>query len=260
MKYISVVQIWSSLFVLVACGSAQTPQASQPDPSPRGPDFYRQYTVRWVDNGALDLMSPPATFIRAFVESMDRAAFAPGRGMNAIESGGFPGFAHAFNRALDPDIVGGVVDTGNRLIGTDFLEVIDVRRDGDQYRVVYCDYRSLVSFQKQDGKWAGIGATPLSSASRLTFGPDPAVPPDQQHLPKGDQRGPAQVASDTVFGTWVAVPGSATMDREAADEWYPKCGKLAPGTPADWPSNDRPPSDPPPTLPPSPGWPSSQMN
>ncbi|BDY28408.1 hypothetical protein hbim_02342 [Mycolicibacterium mageritense] len=218
-------------------------------------DAYLHYNVRWIDNGAIDLMSPEATFLRAFVESETRAGYATGDPMQAIEAGGFPGFAHAFNNARSPDTVGGVGKGGPQLIGTDFNEVVDVRREGDQYKIVYCNYRSLVSYRNREGQYPGLGTTPLASANQISFGPDPGLAPDLQRSPKSNQKGPARVAIDNVFGTWVATPGSETMDRTSVEQWYSRCSKWAPGTPDDWPRDDRPRPTPPPTLPPSPGWP-----
>lgn len=213
-----------------------------------------QFTVQWVDNGVLDLMAPEASFLRAFVESEQRSILTHGHGMSAIEAGGFPGFAHAFNNVIDPDRVGGAAADSRPRFGTVAYEVIDIRRVGDRYHVVYCDNRSLTAVKVGD-QYSGLGFEPAASAGQLTFGPDPALPPEQQRMPSKDQKGPARVPIDNVFGTWVATPGSEYMDEPTSREWYPKCRKWAPGTPADWPRDDKPRPTPPPTLPPSPGWP-----
>ncbi|WP_205875738.1 hypothetical protein [Mycobacterium camsae] len=199
-------------------------------------------------------MSPEATFVRAFIESQQRAAFTRGHGVDAIAAGGFPGFGHAFNNATNPDWVGGVAADSRPLLGTVIYEIIDIRRDGDRYRIVYCDNRSLIATQV-GGQYSGLGPEPRASADQLTFGPDPSLQPTQQRTPSKDQKGPARAPVDNVFGTWVAAPDSEQMDEATAREWYPKCHKWAPGTPADWPRDDKPRPTPPPTLPPSPGWP-----
>jgi len=244
----------ASIVVIAGCSSGTAAPTRSPATTSATADSPIQFTVQWVDNGVLDLMSPEATFLRAFVESEERAILTHGHGMSAIEAGGFPGFARAFNNVIDPDRVGGAAADGRPHLGTVVYEVIDIRRDGDRYHVVYCDYESLTAVKLGD-QYSGLGSEPFASANQLTFGPDPALTPEQQRAPSKDQKGPAQVPVDNVFGTWVATPGSEYMDEATAREWYPKCRKWAPGTPADWPRDDKPRPTPPPTLPPSPGWP-----
>ena len=250
------ITILVSIIMVTACGSdASAPTRSPATTSSTPAESPVHFTVQWVDNGVVDLMSPEATFVRAFVESQQRAGFTHGHGMAAIEAGGFAGFAHAFNAATNPDWVGGVAaDVGSPLLGTMVFEIVDFRRDDNHYHVIYCDNRSMIGF-KIGEQYSGARAEPLTSAREFTFGPDPALQPDQQRAPSKDQKGPARAPVDNVFGTWVATPDSENMDDATAREWYPKCHKWAPGTPAGWPRDDKPRPTPPPTLPPSPGWP-----
>src|SRR5262249_28533043 len=116
-----------------------------------------------------------------------------------------------------------------------------------------CYYGSLLAAKRDDGQYLSGGTELLAnySANWLTFGPDPALPPQQQRAPKPNQRGDARAPADDVFGTWVLT----SMNDFKAFGDLPQCRKLAPGTPSDWPHGQYVRPTPPPTLPPSPGWP-----
>lgn len=55
-------------------------------------DDILQYSNRWIQNPAMDLMSPEGTFVRAAVESLDRVGYGRGTGIAAIADAGYPGF------------------------------------------------------------------------------------------------------------------------------------------------------------------------
>ncbi|WP_407045677.1 hypothetical protein [Mycobacteroides abscessus] len=231
--------------ILAAC-THETPTA------PPAWDDNDHTSIRWISNPAADLMSPEGTFIRAATESWHRAWIGQGHGMDAIKSAGYPGFDYAFNapgNRWDPEEVGGHSRRTQLMVGTRYSEVVELKREGPNFKAAICDYTSQVAGQQQGGQYESAGSASLGSGVRLTFGPDPKLPAEQQRSPLAHQRGPAEHPADNVFGTWVMfdyVPLPATT--------LPQCNKLAPGTPNDWP-NPYVRSDPPPTLPPDPGWP-----
>ncbi|WP_050545689.1 hypothetical protein [Mycobacteroides abscessus] len=217
------------------------------EPAPAWEDKNRT-TTQWIPNPAVDLMSPEGTFIRASIESWRAAQSAPGRGLDAIRAGGYPGFDHALNNVWKPESVGGTVRLQTIGVGTLYREIVELRRDGDKYTAGICTYPSQTAAQEPDGQYSSKGSDDLGYGWWLTFGPDPKLPAEQQHSPLPNQRGPAQRPVDNVFGTWVI------LDTNPSATDLPQCKKLAPGTPENWPKPYVRP-DPPPTLPPDPGWP-----
>lgn len=232
--------------ILAACNPTPPPAPSTTtsmSSRPTGNDL-EQTTPRWIDNSAIDLMSPEGTFLRAAAESFRIVGSSPQQGYASLDEG-YPGFRHAFNASFHAESMVGNNDTW---VGTEFFEVQDTRREGDRFTVHYCDYSSLVASKGYDGQYSSAGSSPTWGAWVMTFGPDPKLPTDQQVSPKPHQRGPARRPSDNVFGTWVM------FKQDIANAQNPQCNKLAPDTPADWP-NPYVRVDPPPTLPPNPGWP-----
>jgi hypothetical protein len=192
-------------------------------------------------------MSPEGTFIRGLTESWVLAFAQPGKGIDALRAGGYPGFEHAFNNAWDPKGWAGNGNFGEARVGTDYLEVVELQKVGDHYAATVCNYSSMVASKGADGQYGGTGSN-SGQVATLTFGPDPKLAPDAQRTPVAQQIGPEPKPADNVFGTWI------TTDWHGLKSGDPRCTKLAPGTPADVPEiYIRP--DPPPTLPPDPGWP-----
>ena len=240
------------LFTDTNCG--HHPQSSAPPTTLRGPDDIVQTAVRWIDNPSIDLMSPEATFVRATAESLVRASYGRGRGTEAIDDGGYPGFTRAFHNVYDPNALGGVGDHQATYVGTDYFEVVVLRHDVDgRYTAGYCYFASMTARKLPDGQYSsnGTGLVANYSNAWLTFGPDPEVPAERQRAPKAHQAGPARIPTDDVFGTWIVT----SVDDFMTLGDLPQCRRLAPGTPTDWPQGQYVRSTPPPTLPPSPGWP-----
>jgi len=255
-RLVSVAMVVVSSVVATGCGrdsSQVTPESKPAEPVLTGLDAHLQYTNRWIENPKLNLMTPEATFLRAAVESMARAPFAPGEGMAAIEAGGYPGIGRAFNDSADPTVVAGNGNKDIVAVGTDYWEVVDFQRNGDKFSAVVCNYRSMTALKVGEGLVSWGRSLPNGDAVALTFGADPHLKPDAQQTPKANQRGDGRAPTVNVFGTWVmAEYRTYNLQQE-----FPQCGMtLAPGTPADAPDHRYYPKTPPPTLPPSPGWPS----
>ncbi|MHA7649158.1 hypothetical protein ACX9NE_05195 [Mycobacterium sp. ML4] len=242
------------LVLLSATGCSHRPPSSPAPTTERGPDDILQTTARWLDNPSIDLMSPEGTFVRATVESLVRASYGRGRGNEAIDDGGYPGFTRAFHNAYDPNALGGVGDHQATYVGTGYYEVVVLRHDADgHYTAGYCYFASMTALKEPDGRYSsnGTGLVANYASDWLTFGPDPEIPAERQRAPKAHQAGPARIPTDDVFGTWI-VTSSDDLKKHGE---LPQCRRLAPGTPPDWPQGEYVRSTPPPTLPPSPGWP-----
>ena len=255
-RWISAAMAAMLLPVAVGCGRESrrvAPEAKPVEPTLTGLDAHLQYTNRWIENSNLNLMTPEATFLRAAIESMARAAFAPGEGMAAIEAGGYPGIGRAFNDSADPAVVAGNGNKDIVVVGTDYWEVIDFQRNGDQFSAVVCNYESMTALKVGDGLVSWGRNLPNGHAVTLAFGEDPHLSRDAQQAPKANQRGDGRAPIVNVFGTWVMTE----FRNYNLQQKFPQCGTtLAPGTPADAPDHRYYPKTPPPTLPPSPGWPS----
>lgn len=232
---------------LVSCTPA-TPQ------EPAKPQDLYQVSMRWIPNPSVDLMSPEGTFIRAAAESWDRAWTSRKQGIDAIRDRSYPGFEHAFNNSFKTPIGG--TGVSRPIVGTNYYEVVNFQRDGDQFIADVCSYGSQVASETDDGKYTSGGPNRyLTDGHSFVFGPDPTVRPEQQHAPPARQNGPENRPADNVFGTWIltksGVRGLNTTDMRA---FLGKCNKPAPGTPENLP-NPYLRNDPPATLPPDPGWP-----
>lgn len=225
-------------------------KSDPPSPVP-APQPERGMSTRWVPNPSVDLMSPEGTFIRAFVESRKAATLSTEHtGLKAIESDGFPGFAHALNGVEPPEQIGGIYpDFGRWGAGTWYYEIIELQTQPAGRAAVICEMMSMIADRVDGGDdYESRGSDGLGHAWRLTFTPDPTLPPGQQQSPAANQHGPAKRPAENVFGTWIAT------DYEYLGTEPAVCNRLAPGTPTDWP-NPYYRKDPPPTLSPEPGWP-----
>ena len=243
------------LSATVGCDRHSTqvaPEVKPAEPALEDADTHLQTSNRWIENVKLDLMTPEGTFLRAAVESMDRALFAPGGGIAAIEAGGYPGIVHAFNNSADPSMVAGIGDKNFVLVGTDYWEVVDFRRTGAQFSAAVCNYGSTTAVKRR-GDFEHPGRTrPAGHGVVLTFGPDSRVPPRDQRAPMANQRGDRRRPAENVFGTWVMTQ----YKNYSLHVELPQCDTtLAPGTPPDAPDHRYYNETPPQTLPPSPGWP-----
>lgn len=213
-----------------------------------------QVTTRWIPNPLVDLMSPEGTFLRAAAESWDQVWSSPKFNVEAIRDRAYPGFEQAFNNSFHSSF-GGFLIKG-LIVGTQYFEVVNFQRAGDQFIADVCNYSSQVASQTDDGKYTSGGRIKYSHSARsFVFGPNPALQPNQQHSPPSRQRGPANRPIENVFGTWVLTDVSVRqMDDAAWREFANRCDRPAPGTPDNLP-NPYVRADPPPMLPPDPGWP-----
>ncbi|MDO3058017.1 hypothetical protein [Mycobacteroides abscessus] len=234
--------------VLLAAGCHRGDQPQPTTSSPAdGLDKYKpNVSGRWIANPAIDLMSPEGTFIRAAFESWERADHSLRRDVDTVDAGGYPGFVRALGNSISPALVTG--GAGGGWAGTIYYEVVSFRQEGNQFVAGVCYYLSALS-QNSLGRYER-GGPPNSTGHWFTFGPDPAVAPDQQHEPPANQKGPALRPSGNVFGTWVITKIDLVTDKT-----LPQChNKYAPGVPADRPDKYLS-ADPAPVLPPDPGWP-----
>lgn len=235
-------------FGLVACSpqNPTTPTESE--------DLY-QASIRWIPNASIDLMSPEGTFIRAAAESWNQAWMSRKKGLDAIRDRSYPGFEHAFNNSYGSINNVGGTGLSRPEVGTEYFEVVNFQRDGDQFIADVCNYSSQVADQTDDGKYFSNGSKIYYHGNSFVFEPDPALRPEQQHAPPARQKGPAKRPTDNVFGTWVLThSGVRGLDDAGMHAFLGKCHKLAPGTPDNLPDPYIR-ADPPATLPPDPGWP-----
>lgn len=236
------------------CSDRQSAQpASGPTSSPAGVDQILQYSNRWIDNPAVDLMSPEGTFIRAAMESLNRVRYGNGSSMDVIRDAGYPGFVHAFNNVKNPDSVAGNERSDQKQFGTLYWEVVELRRVGNQFAAGVCSYGSMTATQVYDGYRSSGRLLPAGASTWITFGPDRGQSDHDSIAPSPNQRGPLNEPKTSVFGSWVL----SEIKVLGTNIDLPQClNTLAPGTPADAPEAYYVTATPPNALPPSPGWPS----
>lgn len=226
---------------------------NNPQEPPKQPDLY-QVNVRWIPNPSIDLMSPEGTFLRATAESWTQVFLTGKDGVEALRERTYPGFEQAFNNS--DNLLFGGVKLKTLIVGTEYYEVVNFQRDGDQFIADVCTYSSQVASQTDDGKFTSGGRIRyLHGGNSFVFGPNPALQQSQQHAPPARQKGPANRPVENVFGTWVLTKsGARQMGDPAWREFWNRCDRPAPGTPNNLP-NPYVRAEPPPTLPPDPGWP-----
>lgn len=237
----------AALLILTAAEGCTEPDK----PAPPLPPDKQQYSTRWIPNPSLDLTTSEGTFIRAIIESYRSVRLSYKKGRAVLADKGYPGLEHAENHVFGRGDLGdfGGNPAQSVVVGTEYNEVVDFRRDGERYTATVCTYGSLTARRARDSTYLSGGSTPIGVAQTYTFGPDPTLTSGQQHAPPPQQHGPAQRPTDNVFGTWLLFDEPRTSDDQVR-----ACHKLAPGTPDNWPDPYKR-TDPPPTLPPDPGWP-----
>ncbi|MEC4840564.1 hypothetical protein R2360_13855 [Mycobacteroides chelonae] len=228
---------------------------SKPQEPIKKEDLYR-VTNRWIPNDSVDLMSPEGTFLRAAAESWNLIFTTWKNGVQAIRERGYPGLEGAFNNNYNDFSFGGVAIT-KLVVGTQYYEVVNFQRVGNQFVADVCHYSSQIGSQTDDGNFTSGGRIDQSSgANSFVFGPNPNLTPEQQRAPLSHQRGPANRPTDNVFGTWVLTEIGVRkgMDDAAFRSLIARCRRPAPGTLGN-PPNPHIGTEPPPMLPPDPGWP-----
>lgn len=189
---------------IVSCGCAEpsnSAPSSRTSTSPAQPsvDAILQYTNRWIDNPAVDLLSSEGTFVRAAMESLDRISMGKGTGKGAIEDAGYPGFLHAFNSVRDAEKYAGIGRKDQAQVGTLYREVVSFRRDGNGFTAGICTYESMTATEVYTGYRTSGTSLPAGSAIWLTFGPDPNIGGERQTSPLTNQHGPPKYSADRCF-------------------------------------------------------------
>lgn len=236
-----------ALLTFTAVAGCHTPE--EPAPAPR--EDKQQYTFRWISSPSLDLLSPEGTFVRAISESYWSTRLSYKNGRAALVDKGYPGIEQAENHVFGKGDLGDFGgDPGQPVVvGTEYYEVVDFRRDSDRYTATVCNYSGQTAQKEHDGSYVSRGSTPTGVTKVYVFGPNPSLAQAEQQAPPAQQRGPARRPTDNVFGTWLLFE-----EPRPSNDQVRVCNKLAPGTPPDWPDPYKR-SDPPLTLPPDPGWP-----
>lgn len=231
---------------VVSCTPGDSDSESPATPLPETANYT---TSRWIENPAVDLMSPDGTFIRAVMEAQRAADLTLVRKRDALDNVGFPGFARAFNNPERADNYFSLPNKGWSYAGTDYYEVVKFSRDGETRTAGVCNYKSMTA-SKPPGNdlYETVATDKYGFGSVITYSPNPDLPIEKQHTPPAMQRGPANRPTDDVFGTWVITDITPLIAGRLP------CGKPAPGTPPDRPDPFVSP-EPPPSLPPQPGWP-----
>lgn len=175
--------------LLVGCNPGTTESHSQPRNT-------HESTFVWLASPAVDPMSSEGAFIRAFVESLVLGFSEPGKGIEALRSAGYPGFERAFNNVWDPNGWAGNGNFGAPDVGTDYFEVIDMRRDHAAYIATMCNYASMTATEV-DGEFKSPGID-FGQVMSLSFGPDEATPAGAQRSPLPNQQGPSERPSNDV--------------------------------------------------------------
>lgn len=213
------------------CSTTTTPtqeQASAPQ-EPIGYQLPREVHIfsRWLPPDVLDLNTPDATFVRAFVESTTVAFFGGGA------EHAYPGFVEAMQPAVPADRY---LRTPRDGYGVDYFRITGfVELDGDRARVTGCKYSPSAHPNTPVPNPNEFTKYGIAAAFSITYQRQGQSPPASQ---RGGQRAPAE----SVFGDWRALEYIADLQSTEPEALRPCIGQEASGDP----------------FAPSPGWPTSQ--
>lgn len=215
-------------------------------------------TFGWMDSDSVDLMSPDGTFIRAAVESYDRAVMA-----GSMEAG-YPGFADAMDSARWPDW-GISPGTAYETIGSKYFKVIEMKATSEStVEVRYCRVSNLVGWEirpesgENDGSPRfGIGSGDEGGISYLLVYERGVNSEGAAISPPADQFGPSQEPVTNVFGSWTISQIDLPEAPPNIQELHDACKVYPPDFPPEMmvPGERFYSDDPPVSRPPDPGWP-----
>ena len=269
------------LAVLVSCLALTTgcSDSAPPDPvSTRAPQpwsgYLADYRLRWTAEPGIDLVTGPAVFLRAYVESFDAVS------LTGDINRAYPGFIEAVppNEAYErgkphsPGALGRFPDQTAidrpPLVGNSLHQIESIDIDEPQLVAIVCHWNYTMAYRVHDGEFAsvptsddkkydretdGISASRIKLTKRETGTPPPSTP----------QQGPEPAPVSDVFGGWM-VAGRNYAPLGNNDEDWPSwrsdldtCVAKAPDPlerrkflmTGEHPRSDFP------TLPASPGWP-----
>ncbi|RIR80302.1 hypothetical protein D2E65_00040 [Mycobacteroides abscessus] len=171
-----------------------------------------QFSEHWTPTGAVDLMSPDGTFIRAFIES------AIVKDFSRSEDHPYPGYDQA-NRTNRQDI-----SAYNANYGYTARRVLSLEEHPDNTVAAFiCSYVSINPTNKD---------SPATSGLTLRYHRTGTPPP-------ANQKGPARAPTVSVFGDWYATFYGYDGDSHTADnrciEYQPIIDKSPVSTPG-WPA------------------------
>lgn len=255
--------IGSALVLCMSCSAGQSTESSDVgqtsatlQTAPADPDGPDELSFRWMETDAVDLMSMDGTFLRAAIESYQRAYDV------ASPDGGYPGFLTAVADAATPS---SAFNGSLRVpaIGTMYLKVVNWEQRPDAVREAwYCTYNNLVGNRNERAFDGGLPYVVGSGeTTRMAWRIEYLVGPDASpERPPADQYGTGGAPVDDVFGDWKLI----SIDTDLAQIGSPLatlCDGQSPGTPTGWPSSREAQfsETPPPALPPWPGWPSDPV-
>lgn len=202
------------------------------------------YTYNWASPSNIQLTSPAAIVVRAFVESMLIT-------MRSDMQAGYPGYASLVSKLPNLNFDGNgeaIVNIEGTLYAN--LTRLDQSADGLWHAGV-CAWAGATAIKDDEGFSTDMGTANLYPRP---ISIDLAPPPADQPSGTGSGIGPARAPGSDVFRGW-SVPAAelaSTVDRQT-------CSDLTPARlPAQYQSHEPQRFDqPPPTLPPTPGWPAS---
>ncbi|WP_241474095.1 hypothetical protein [Mycolicibacterium neoaurum] len=277
--------------MLAACGSTPEDTAHSSDSPAKNarsnwPATLDNFRFQWSADPTINLTSPPASIVRAYVESHSIANYT----FDAANT--YPGFERATPenestkseqfrwqllrvRPLGEGTVASAEDARQQY-GYQPLHVLELIPIDTGYRAILCfgDYSRFVTSSTQPGKFVsvvfneelgatvpidnpGVGVRQVELAQReaVTGSTVPETPP-------APQQGPLPAPTDDVFGDW-SVTGSSTSfwgsrDQfvDIASEYQDRCAAAMPDAPEvrrSMMSGIK--NEPPPPGPPVPGWP-----
>ncbi|MFE5707703.1 hypothetical protein [Rhodococcus koreensis] len=245
--------LWVAVVLAVsACGSQHPSEPPVPSTSvstPYAVPESAQYNYRWSADPGIDLFTPEATAVRAYVESYYLIVRA------LATSAGYPGFTKAVDEGLRVDYANPDSPGKSEFVGTQFQHLLWMNPTEHGWLATVCTGDYSVMRVDQDRKYYNVGSTDVHAETVEIRAPDVAGAVRNDSLPaEGRERAP----EIDVFRGWRLVDHVKSARNQDA---FRQCRSRMPDPPENRPAKRNLPHDAPyPTLAPYPGWPRYDEN
>ncbi|MDV7245221.1 MULTISPECIES: hypothetical protein [Rhodococcus] len=241
--------LWVAVVLAVsACSPEQTSEPPVSSPSVGGTPYAipdnTDYNYRWSADPGIDLLTPEATAVRAYVESYYLTVRA------IATSAGYPGFEEAVDERLRMDYDNLDQLDRSHYVGTQFQHLLWMTPTERGWFATVCTGDYSVMSEGPDGRFFNVGSTNLHAETVEIAAPDFRGINAHVALPaEGPERAPAV----DVFRGWKLIDHVKSARNQDA---FLQCRSRMPDPPQNRPLKRGLPHDTPyPTLAPYPGWP-----
>lgn len=208
-----------------------------------------EYNYRWSADPGINLLTPEATAVRAYVESYYLTVRA------LATSAGYPGFEEAVDERLRMDYGNPDQLKKSEYVGTQFQHLLWMSPTDRGWLATVCTGDYSVMRIDEDRKYYNVGSTNVHAETVEIAAPDFTGSIVNASLPA---EGPERAPEVDVFRGWKLIDHVKSARNQDA---FLQCRSRMPDPPENRPrKRDLPHDTPYPTLAPYPGWPRYDEN